>query len=608
LRFHWLDAQSFWNDEGNSARLSERSLRLILAGTASDVHPPFYYVALRGWRELVGESAFALRSLSAFAGVGVVALTAVIGRIFYPRRTRWLALVAALLIAINPAHVYYSQELRMYTWLPLWALLATGLFGRRLARPSASWRLDASYALALAAGLYTHYFFPVVLAIHGAVVLLWPWRDGAAVRWARVGRWLVAVAAALLLYAPWLPVALRPLGGNRGVPQPAAAFGRGLTEFWLFGRTLPPILPPWLSPLLALLFVAAAGWLLWRRQRTIALWLLVAVPPLALLALDATDPTFYKFSLLALPPLALLVAGAFAWRTPRWVGFAALGGALLIGGGWLLPRTVQSLNNLYSDPAYARADYRGMAQRIAAENRPNAAVILNAPNQWEVFTYYHRDGAPVYPLPLGWPDPATIDAELQAITADHDRLYALFWGDRLQDPDGLVESWLNAHLFRISAEWVGDVRFVQYAVPSAPAATMETPLAVTLGESIRLDGYTLTGTATRPGDVIELTLFWQATEPVATRYKVFAHLLDDAGRLVSQQDSEPLGGLAPTTQWAVGAAIVDKLGVVVPPDIAAGQYTLVVGMYNVADASDRLPIGDPPVDALPLAQFTIARE
>ena len=56
LRFYRLEAQSFWNDEGNSARLSERSLALIIEGMASDVHPPLYYVMLRGWRELVGES------------------------------------------------------------------------------------------------------------------------------------------------------------------------------------------------------------------------------------------------------------------------------------------------------------------------------------------------------------------------------------------------------------------------------------------------------------------------------------------------------------------------------------------------------------------------
>jgi predicted membrane-bound mannosyltransferase len=42
LRFYGLDAQSFWNDEGNSARLSERSIPLIIEGTASDIHPPLY--------------------------------------------------------------------------------------------------------------------------------------------------------------------------------------------------------------------------------------------------------------------------------------------------------------------------------------------------------------------------------------------------------------------------------------------------------------------------------------------------------------------------------------------------------------------------------------
>lgn len=86
LRFHNLDAQSFWNDEGNSARLSERSLRLILEGTASDIHPPLYYVLLRGWRELVGESEFGLRSLSAFAGLGVAAGTWALGKTGFQRR------------------------------------------------------------------------------------------------------------------------------------------------------------------------------------------------------------------------------------------------------------------------------------------------------------------------------------------------------------------------------------------------------------------------------------------------------------------------------------------------------------------------------------------
>ncbi|MGB4872356.1 MAG: hypothetical protein WBP47_20040 [Candidatus Promineifilaceae bacterium] len=80
LRFHNLGAQSFWNDEGNSARLSERTIQLIIEGTASDIHPPLYYLLLRGWRELFGDSEFGLRSLSAFAGLLVVPLAMALAR------------------------------------------------------------------------------------------------------------------------------------------------------------------------------------------------------------------------------------------------------------------------------------------------------------------------------------------------------------------------------------------------------------------------------------------------------------------------------------------------------------------------------------------------
>src|SRR5690606_6102407 len=124
LRFYRLDAQSFWNDEGNSASLSERTIPLIIEGTASDIHPPLYYLALRGWRELLGESEFALRALSAFAGVATVAGVLALGRAAAPHRPA-LALAAGLLTAVNGALVYYSQEARMYALLGPWAVLST---------------------------------------------------------------------------------------------------------------------------------------------------------------------------------------------------------------------------------------------------------------------------------------------------------------------------------------------------------------------------------------------------------------------------------------------------------------------------------------------------
>jgi hypothetical protein len=104
--------------------------------------------------------------------------------------------------------------------------------------------------------------------------------------------------------------------------------------------------------------------------------------------------------------------------------------------------------------------------------------------------------------------------------------------------------------------------------------------------------------------MVLLTLFWQvggmAEEaggegdpegPVAERYTVFAHLLDEDGQLVAQQDSEPVGGSRPTTTWSLGEVIVDRLGILIPPNLNSGEYQLVVGMYR-PDTGERLPVRD----------------
>src|SRR5258706_2289879 len=80
VRFHLLDHQSLWNDEGSSLRLVQRSIPDLVAAARLDIHPPGYYIALKGWRALAGESEFALRALSAFAGIVTVACVYALGR------------------------------------------------------------------------------------------------------------------------------------------------------------------------------------------------------------------------------------------------------------------------------------------------------------------------------------------------------------------------------------------------------------------------------------------------------------------------------------------------------------------------------------------------
>lgn len=514
----------------------------------------------------------------------------------------------------------------MYALLALWAALSTLLLlkipGRD--RPRS---LALAYVLTSAAGLYTHYFYPAVLLWQNLLVLIHighearsqhrltpsPPHPTAPSPLRRLRHWAALMLLTLLLYLPWLPIFLRQAGGRPGDSTPLLDFGGAAVRFLALG---PAGDAATLLPLLILAgFALLAGVDYLRRPdvRGLAPWLGVLVPLLFMAAVGTTRPAYEKFLLAALPFFCLLpgrglaVAGQWATHRPPavrrlvYLALLALGLLALAGPG-------RALANLYSNPAYARADYRAMAARIAADAHPNAGIILDAANQWEVFTYYHRDGAPVYPLPAGRPDPDRIAAELSAIAARHERLYAIFWGEAERDPERLVERWLDAHAFKATEEWVGDVRFVMYAVPPAAATSMATPAGVRFGPDITLLGYTLPGEIFPAGDVIPLTLFWQTDRPLATRYKTFLHLVAADGTLVTQRDSEPGGGLALTTTWPPGETVVDNHGLLLPPGTPPGHYTLLLGLYDLADPAARLtyvtPAGESG-DALPLATITV---
>ncbi|MCL4262994.1 MAG: glycosyltransferase family 39 protein [Anaerolineae bacterium] len=611
LRFHLLAVQSFWNDEGNSARLSERSVALIIEGTASDIHPPLYYLLLHGWRQLAGDTEFGLRAFSAFAGVLLVAGVAAFSRIIQPR-DRWrggMVRVAALLTAVNPALIYYSQETRMYALLGLLAVLSSwSLWQWRVAAGRARWLWAMAYVLLAAAGLYTHYFFPAVLIAHNLIVLAWlltfARSGGRATAVRRLALpWAGMMLVVLLLYAPWLPIFAQQFGaddlGERGS---LLVFLLTAVSWMTFGATIAAETVRWAVILIGILLFIG----LWLGRRWV--WgtaVCLLIPLLLMYVAGTVQPEYLKFLLVAVPFFLVLLATAVTTarqRSTRVILPILLIGVLTVG-------TFSSLRNLYTNPAYARADYRGMAARILADDHPGAGIILNAPNQWEVFTYYYPDDTALYPLPEGRsrPTPAAVDAALTAITAQHDRLYAIFWGEAQRDPERLIERWLDAHAFKARDEWVGDVRFVMYAVPPEPATTMDTAVHIPFGDAITLVGYTLDKTDCRPGDIVPVTLFWQTAVSLEQRYKVFLHLIGPDGQLVAQRDSEPGGGLNLTTIWPPGETVIDNHGLLLPTDLPPGRYTLLLGLYDIADPTARLPVLTPTgeTDTLPLAEITM---
>ncbi|HET6315079.1 MAG TPA: glycosyltransferase family 39 protein, partial [Chloroflexota bacterium] len=554
LRFYRIDVQSLWYDEGISAFQLTRSFGDIVHAASQDTHPPLYYWTLKAWGDVFGSSELALRGLSAIWGVVAVALTWLIGKRLFGQLE---ATIAALLLAVAPLAVYYSQEVRMYGQVTALGLLAVYGYTRRW-----YWL----YAVAGIATLYSQYLGAALLAAPNIHALLYMRsRD----EWLR---WLVANALVILAFLPWLPTFIaqqthalntRPRSAGGLVADTLGAYGGGIAHSDLL---------LWTGAVLVIL--AVLGYALSRsREATLALllWLL----PLGLVVwLGLRSGLFeVRYLVVGMAGLALLAANGIVHLTRQPVLATAVAGMLVV------PAAL-GLRQQYFDPALARDDYRGLVHTISDNAHATDAVILSAPNQSEVFTYYYRGSLPLIGLPAQRPiDAADTRQRLDEIKHQYDRVWLVDWAMNEADPRGVISGWLAENGFKATHTWYGSVQLSLVGFDSDTAATEQ--LNVPLDNGIVLEGYRLPSRSLKAGETIALTLVWRAPEgATATPWKVFTHLLDDGPSVVAQRDAEPADNLRPTTSWKMGERIEDNYGILVPDDLPAGDYTLEIGMYN----------------------------
>jgi len=111
------------------------------------------------------------------------------------------------------------------------------------------------------------------------------------------------------------------------------------------------------------------------------------------------------------------------------------------------------------------------------------------------------------------------------------------------------------------------------------------------GDALELLGYRLETPQSMPGGQVKLTLYWHARQRVSIDYTVFVHLLDEAGEMRSQRDSQPVGGAYPMTIWSPENVILDHYLVPLDGDAPSGRYRLAIGLYDLA-TMQRLPAFD----------------
>ncbi len=115
------------------------------------------------------------------------------------------------------------------------------------------------------------------------------------------------------------------------------------------------------------------------------------------------------------------------------------------------------------------------------------------------------------------------------------------------------------------------------------------PLSLNLGDPpvILLRGYSLTQQA----GAAQLKLYWESLTQTPVDWSVFVHLRNKAGEIVAQKDGPAGGGRYPTSLWDPGEILADELTILLPAELPAGEYSLMVGLYNLADGT-RLTVPD----------------
>jgi uncharacterized membrane protein len=124
-----------------------------------------------------------------------------------------------------------------------------------------------------------------------------------------------------------------------------------------------------------------------------------------------------------------------------------------------------------------------------------------------------------------------------------------------------------------------------------PELPMQHATEANFSGQIKLLGYTLEMEEIKPGDSIQLTLYWQGLSNMETSYIVFTHLIDQNERMMGQKDNLPVSGLYPTTEWTPGERIVDRHEMATSPEIPPSEYFIEIGLYEL-DSGQRLPVLD----------------
>jgi uncharacterized membrane protein len=375
--------QSLWLDEATTALTTKLSyFDIFTQFTPKDFHPPLYYFLMKFITSFSGNSEIALRVPSVFAGIATVFVIYLIGKKLF---TKQIGIVAALLLATSPLHIYYSQEARMYSITALLVSLVVYFWIRATVDRNRKWWVLFAVCILLTVGFD-----------YLAGVILLPLFILTVRNKSQLKAFLVSLIPLILAGVVYSPVLISQLSSGLQVQGNANGWWNILGVTNLKNLLLVPVkfligrisfTNKYLYAGLVSIFFLTVGYLSMKARgikysNTIFLWLLWPVIVLALVGLFV--PVFVYFRILfCLPALYLVCSvGLFRIKEDLFLPFLSL---LLVGNLFF--------SYLYlSNVSFQREDWKSLSETITNESKDGSAITVFVQNaQMEAYRYYQKD-------------------------------------------------------------------------------------------------------------------------------------------------------------------------------------------------------------------------
>lgn len=311
-----LDVMSLWHDESFSALLIQYDLKEMIYRITLDVHPPLYYLLLKGWAFIFGGELFSIRMFSLTFGVlTVLALYFLVKKLLGQKA----AILSSVILALNSFQAQYDMEARMYTLGTFFIVISSYFIIKALESRKLHWWIF--YSLTAVAAMYTHYytfFWIGSQAIFAAAFIIK--NSGFSFKELIKNKNLILAKVSylliLILYLPWLKVLLKQLA------QVQENYWIGSMSVWSVPNTLLSLITggsldpakAWYILLITTIIVVAAFFLFLKRTDTFYKWFffLMVIIPFCLATIMSLKTSIYldRYFIFTLPFFLAMISGA----------------------------------------------------------------------------------------------------------------------------------------------------------------------------------------------------------------------------------------------------------------------------------------------------------